>query len=97
MENEREDGGSEETRKMRPLGRGSQRFVYYSLTCFLFLLFLVIIYTVIAGMDSVVVLSFQYCMKLCEWDDLYVCMVPLFLLAFFFFFFMHEPKSWMMA
>jgi len=39
MENEREDGGSEETRKMRPLGRESQPFVYYSLTCFLFLLF----------------------------------------------------------
>jgi len=53
------------------------------------------LYTVIAAMDYVVMLSFQYYMKLC--DDLYVCMVPLFLIALFFSSFMHEGQPQVMA
>jgi len=78
-------------------GRGSQPFICYSLTCFLFLLLLLVVYIVIAAVDSVVVLLFQYCMKLCELDDLYVCIMPLFLLLFFFSSFMHEVQPRVMA
>jgi len=53
-----------------------------------------LLYTVIA-MDYVLMLSFQYYMKL--FDDLYVCMVPLFLIALFFSSFMHKGHPRVMA
>jgi len=47
----------------------------------IFVLFLVV-YLAIVAMYYVVLFLFQYFMKLYELGDFYVCMVPLFLLAF---------------